>query len=406
VSANYVQILKEYREIYDRNLSGSVIPFWLNHSPDRACGGTYSCLDREGNVFDSKKYVWLLGRSAWMFARLFNEYKADPEYLELAKLGINFIQKNAIDKHGRYYFSLTREGKPWFYQRKPYAAVFATTAYLEYFKASGEQAYKDLAVKLFRSINQWIKDPELMDRPKMDGVPAMSNLADVMVKASMALELAAVDDNPEYKEIMLEAINKCKLHFNPDFNILMENVSPDPAVNLNQWPEGRLFNPGHSIEVAWFIMHMLDFVDDPEMLSMALKILEGSLNFGWDQECGGIRYFMDLEGKPTLQLESDMKLWWPHTEAIYALTLAFCKTEDPLWLDWLQKVHQYTFSHFSDDEAGGWFGYCDRKGTLTHSSKGGNYKGFFHVPRALLYSIREIDKYLISKESPDHEPLP
>lgn len=403
MSAKYAHVLKEYREIYDRNLSGSVIPFWLNHSPDWEYGGTYSCLNRHGKVYDSKKYVWLLGRSAWMFARLFNEYKADPRYLDMAKSGIDFIRKNAIDKEGRYYFSLTREGKPWFYQRKPYGAVFAMTAYLEYFQATGEEMYKELAVDLFQNINQWIQHPEMMGRPVMNGVPAMSNLADVMVRASMAVELAAVDDRPEYRDIMREALSRCKLHFNVKQNILMENVSPNPEVHIAHWPEGRLFNPGHSIEVAWFILHMLEYVDDPGMQIMALSILEGSLETGWDKEYGGIRYFMDTGGNPTLQLESGMKLWWPHTEALYALTLAFCKTEDSKWLDWLQKVHDYTFSHFSDDEAGGWFGYCDRRGSLTHSSKGGNYKGFFHVPRALLYSIREIDKYLISGKSSDHD---
>ena len=294
MSAKYVPILKEYREIYDRNLSGSVIPFWLKHSPDWEYGGTYSCLDREGIVYDTKKYTWLLGRSAWMFARLFNEYKTDPDYLKIAKLGLDFIQKNAIDDHGRYYFSLTREGKPWFYQRKPYGAVFSMLAYLEYYKSTGEAAWKEAALDLFWNINQWIQDPESMGRPKMKGVPAMSNLADVMVIASMAVELAAIDDHPQYREIMLAAMKRCKLHFNPDLNVFVENVSPDPGIDITQWPEGRLFNPGHSIEVAWFIIHMLDFVDDPEMLSIALKTLKGSLDTGWDQEYGGIRYFMGL----------------------------------------------------------------------------------------------------------------
>lgn len=384
-------ILQEYREIYQKNLSDSVIPFWFKGSPDWEHGGTFSCLDREGKVYDSKKYVWLVGRSAWMFARLYNVYEAKPEYLKIAKLGIDFLFNHARDEQGRYFFSLSREGKPWFYQRKPYGAVFSMMAYLEYYKSTGEAAYKDAAVDLFWKIQGWIQDPGILGRPVMEGVPAMSNLADVMVLASMAVELAAVDDHPGYKGIMISAIQQCKEHFDPRLNIFMENISLDRGTDIKQWPEGRLFNPGHSIEVVWFIMHMLDFVDDKEIFPLALKALEGSLNMGWDRSYGGITYFLDVEGKPTHQLEADMKLWWPHTEAIYALTLAFCKTEDGKWLDWLQKVHEYTFSHFVDKENGGWFGYCDRQGRLTHSSKGGNYKGFFHVPRALLFSIKAID---------------
>ncbi|KPL16295.1 MAG: N-acylglucosamine 2-epimerase [Bacteroides sp. SM23_62] len=386
--------MREYREIYFKNLSASVIPFWYNNSPDWEHGGSFSCLDLRGNVYDSKKYVWLVARSAWMFARLFNVFDRDPDYLKMAELGIDYLWKYARDDQGRYYFSLTRKGEPWFFQRKPYGAVFAMMAYLEYFKASGKAEYKKEAIDLFRKIHQWIQDPARLGRPSMQGVPAMSNLADVMVLASMALELAAVENDPQYQEIMVSALKQCRRHFNPELKILMENVPDDPDQNIVQWPEGRLFNPGHSIEVAWFVIHLLEYVEDSDMFSLALDALEGSLNFSWDQQYGGIYYFMDVEGKPTLQLESGMKLWWPHTEAIYALVLAFCRTEDARWLEWLDKVHDYAFSHFVDNENGAWFGYCDRYGTLTHTSKGSHYKGFFHVPRALLFSILEIDRYL------------
>jgi len=74
------------------------------------------------------------------------------------------------------------------------------------------------------------------------------------------------------------------------------------------------------------------------------------------------------------------------TILIQQISLAYKKTGDRYWLNWLAKIHDYTFSHFVDEEFGGWFGYCDRQGNLTHTCKGGNYKGFFHVPRALLFT--------------------
>jgi len=145
---------------------------------------------------------------------------------------------------------------------------------------------------------------------------------------------------------------------------------------------------------------MIRLVPDSTMQKMALSTLEGSLEYGWDKEYGGLYYFMDIEDKPTLQLESTMKLWWPHTEAIYALVLAYSMTGDNKWLDWLQRVHQYSFSHFVDVEHGEWYGYCDRTGHPTNTCKGGNYKGFFHVPRALLFSIQEIDNILHTHNTP------
>lgn len=386
--------LEKLKSIYRKNLSQSVIPFWLNNSPDWENGGTFSCLDKDGTVYDTKKYVWLVGRSVWMFSRLYNEFEKNSKYLDIATLGVTYLQKYGKDKFGRYYFSLTNDGKPWFYQRKPYSAVFTMLAYLEYYKASGKEEYKEKAVQLFWKINDWIEDSTKLGRPVMEGVPPMSNLANVMVLASMVVELAEIDNDPKYFEIMRIALEGCKMHYNTELKILLENVPFDSETDIKQWPEGRIFNPGHSIEVAWFIMHLIKYIPDDQMQKLALDVLEGSLNFGWDKEYGGLYYFMDIEGKPTLQLESGMKLWWPHTEAIYALILAFRLTGDNKWIDWLEKVHKYTFDHFVDQLNGGWFGYCDRYGNLTHTCKGGNYKGFFHVPRALLFSIQEIDKCL------------
>ena len=375
---------EDYQLTYRENLVNSVLPFWEKNSPDWEKGGTYSCLDRDGSIYDTKKYLWLVGRSAWMFSRIYNVLGKKQEHLKIAELGLDFIEKHAVDSKGRYYFSLTREGTPYFYQRKVYSAVFTMLAYLEYFKATGKEQYLSKSVNLFWDIRKWISDPSLLDRPIFTGLPKTSNLADVMVLASMAIELAEIDRKQEYFDVMADALANIRLHYNDHHNIFIETVALDGA-ELSDWSEGRLFNPGHSIEVAWFLLHLLDFLPDKQMEQMAYNVIMGSLEFGWDNEFGGIFYLMDINGNPTLQLESSMKLWWPHTEAIYALSLAFRRTGDNCWLDWLVKIHNYTFSHFVDEETGGWFGYCDRRGNLTHTCKGGNYKGFFHVPRALLF---------------------
>jgi N-acylglucosamine 2-epimerase len=385
-------MMQPYRELYRKNLFESETPFWLKHSLDREFGGTFSCLDRNGTVYDTKKYVWLMGRSVWMFSRMYNECGRNLEYLEAARLGVEFIEKYAADEKGRYYFSLTRQGQPYFFQRKPYSAVFAMLGYLEYARAVGRDHYRHKAVDLFWQITRWIEEPCLLDRPILAGTPPISGLANVMVLASMAIELAHVDDDPRYLDIMAKAIQGCQKHFDAERRVFVENVSLDGR-DLRDWPEGRLFSPGHSIEVAWFLLNLLEFSPDPQAEQMAYDALEGSLQLGWDDTYDGLYYFMDLANRPTLQLESSMKLWWPHTEALYALILAYVRTKNKLWFDWFEKVHQYTFGHFVDNQFGGWFGYCDRQGNLTHTCKGGNYKGFFHVPRALLFIVQRLEQF-------------
>ena len=384
-------LLETLAERYRRELTDSVVPFWLEHSLDRECGGYFSCLDRDGTVYDTKKYLWLVGREVWMFARLYNTFDSRPAYLEASALGIRFLREHAFDEKGRVYFSLTREGNPYAFQRKPYAAVFVCLALLEYGRAVGESLYREQAEALFDSIAAWIDDATLLDRPALAGRPPVSTLADVMVLAALAYEFAVDDDDPRWRDVMKKACEDMTRHYDADRRILVENVSLD-GTDISGWPEGRFFIPGHAIETAWFILHLTEHVPDDAVAKTALDAIECALELGWDDAFGGIFYFMDVEGRPTLQLESSMKLWWSHTETIYALILAYLKTHDDRWLAWLEKVDRYTFDHFADEEFGGWFGYCDRRGNLTHTCKGGNYKGFFHVPRALLMSVQLIEK--------------
>jgi len=379
--------MKTYLEKYRTDLLESVIPFWMKHSLDKEFGGYFTCLDRDGSVYDTKKYMWLQSRQVWMFSRFYNELEEKQEYLDIATLGLKFIRQFGRDPKGRIYFCLTREGKPYFYQRKPYSAVFYMLALLEYYKATGDKGCLDESIDIFWKIVEWIKKPELMDRPTLTGQLPMSNLANVMVLASMALELIQVKDEGGYRQIIAQACAGAERHYDSKRGILLENIPLDDS-RIENWPEFRFFNPGHSIETAWFWLELLKYAPNPRYQQMALDVIENSLKLGWDDEFGGLYYFMDIEGRPTLQLESSMKLWWPHTETIYALLKAYKLTGKSSWLDWLEKVDRYAYQHFADKEHGEWFGYCDRRGNLTHTCKGGNYKGCFHVPRFLLMSIQ------------------
>ena len=107
------------------------------------------------------------------------------------------------------------------------------------------------------------------------------------------------------------------------------------------------------------------------------------LDYGWDKQCGGIYYFMDRNGCPPQQLEWDQKLWWVHIESLISLLKGYQLTGDERCLEWFEKVHDYTWTHFKDPEYPEWFGYLNRQGEVLLPLKGGKWKGCFHVPRGL-----------------------
>ncbi len=128
---------------------------------------------------------------------------------------------------------------------------------------------------------------------------------------------------------------------------------------------------------------MQEDVDDSAWLAQVHENEEGAEEHGWDRQYGGLRYITNLDFTPTHSLESDLKLWWPHGETLYALLLAWDLTGRQDLAEWYEKMHGYTFSHFPDPEHGEWFGYLNRDGSRVWTAKANGWKGFFHLPRVL-----------------------
>jgi len=355
-------------ERYRSELLQNVIPFWMKHSVDREYGGFWTCLDREGQIFDGRKYVWMNGRQVWTLSRLYRTVEARAEWLDAAMAAATFLRKNVYDDQGRCYFALTREGDPAGYQRKPYGAVFVMIGLLELSRATGDAAMQAEAESLFWKVKSWVENPGLLGRPQA-GKPA-SQLADIYVLAFMARELAEVSDDSRYREVMQNCLGAVLAH-------RQKSVLLETAASLAT-PEGRLFCPGSSFEIAWILLRLNP---DPAMTQWLLDVIEATMGY-WQE---GFPYFVDIEGKPTLQLESSQRLWWVHVEALVALAHAYDLTREEKWLRWFDQVDAWTWEHFRDPEHGEWFGYLDKYGKPELTLKGNHYKGCFHIPRALLY---------------------
>jgi N-acylglucosamine 2-epimerase len=379
-------MLRTLADKYRRHLLDSVMPFWMRHSLDPEHGGFFTCLDRDGALYDSRKYVWLNGRQTWMLSKLHAELEPRPDWLAAARSGAEFLRRYAFDPQGRCYFSLARDGAPAFYQRKPYSAVFVALGFAGYARASGDESYQRQAEDLYFRIKGWIADPAPLGRPALAGAPAYGQLADIYVLCSLALELGLHDELPA-------CLADIRRHHDPATGLLLE-MAGDRA-----FPEGRLVCAGSIFEISWFLLRALELHPDPALQQLLLNALANALDFAWDREYGGFYYFQDIEGRPMLQLESQMKLWWVHAEALYALVHAYWLTRDPQWLPWLRRVDDYIFTHFADPIHGEWFGYLDRQGNVSHTLKGNNYKGCFHIPRALLFSVQKLDAAASQRKS-------
>ncbi|MBV6647884.1 MAG: AGE family epimerase/isomerase, partial [Cyclobacteriaceae bacterium] len=104
--------LQSYQKQYTHSLLDDVIPFWDKFSIDQKRGGYFTCLDNDGKIYDSDKFVWLQARQVWTYAMLHNRLDSSPQWLQTAKIGAEFLDAYAFDSSGNCFFSLDRNGNP------------------------------------------------------------------------------------------------------------------------------------------------------------------------------------------------------------------------------------------------------------------------------------------------------
>ena len=373
----------ELQEQYREALFDDVLPWWERHSVDRECGGLYSCLERDGRVYAGDKFMWMSGREVWMFSHLFNHHEPREAWLEIARHGAQFMIDHAFRDDGKMHFRLTREGQPVTGILSVYTECFAIIALAELAAAGKDDELMRRAVKLYEFTRTRLGGPE---DTALLGYPVGTQFhlhAHDMIRLTVARVLAEVDPSKRWEEDVTFSVDSLlEKHWKPDLGVLLENVAMDGSPKLD-WIEGRMVHPGHSIESAWMLMEVALRRDDRELLDQAVEIALRSLEFGWDEKYGGVRYLMNLDHTPLHPLEVDMKLWWPHCETLYALLLAWAATGREDIGRWYERVHQYTFEHFPDPEKGEWYGYLNRDGSPTWTAKANGWKGCFHLPRVL-----------------------
>ncbi len=375
--------LVEVAERYRRNLLDDVIPFWMNHSPDLEKGGYFTCLDRRGKVYDTDKFVWLQGREVWVFSHLYNRLEKRQEWLDMALHGAEFLEKYGQDPEGNFYFSLTREGRPLVQPYNIFSDCFAAMAFGELAKATGIARYGDIALKTFNNILRRSDNPKSHWSKAYPGTRPLKGFSLPMILSNLAKVIEHLLDDSVVEKITTDCIHEVMdVFYNTEHGIILENVTPDGQFSDSF--EGRLLNPGHAIEAMWFMMDLAAGRDDMKLAGRAMEITISTLERGWDEEYGGIFYFLDVLGHPPQQLEWDQKLWWVHVETLISLAKGYRLTGDRRCLDWFEKVDAYTWSHFPDPEHGEWYGYLNRRGEVLLPLKGGKWKGCFHVPRGLL----------------------
>ena len=149
----------------------------------------------------------------------------------------------------------------------------------------------------------------------------------------------------------------------------------------------------------WFILQYCSLFKKSELIDKINSVIKKNLDIGWDKKFGGLLRFTDAGGnKPDGEFHGsryeqlildtwDMKLWWPHSEALYALLYAYKFKKDDELSYWFDRMFEYTFDIFPKNSDKEWIQIRKRNGETNDMVVALPVKDPFHIIRFFILSI-------------------
>ena len=386
---DFTALLDQYRsELLDR-----VVPFWVNNGVDLKNGGLNTSLSYDGKVLSENKYMWSQLRAIWIFSALYNKVEQRQEWLDVAEHIYKFVKEHGRDEQGRWKFSVDKDGNTLKGSSSIYSDAFAIEAFTELAKAGNKESIQ-LAVETYHSVQARLSKPGSYSTVPIP-IPAGAKAHGIsLIFGKIFYDLGQYLKDPEIINAALEHTEQVMTVFRrPEHQCIYEFVNLDNT--LLETPPGQTVVPGHAIESMWFMIHIYQQEKNQERINQAIECIHWHIKLGWDPEYGGIVMARNAKGS-FWENKWDTKVWWPHTEALYGLLLAYSISEEPWCLEWYKKVHDYSYSHFSVPGNAEWLQRLDRYGKEISNLDVMPQIDPYHLTRSLIYCIDVLEK-LVSK---------
>ena len=409
----WADLVARYQPLTYAALGDSILPFWWR-TIDSVQGGVFNCWNNAGTqLVSDDKFTWSQGRFAWLWSRLAElagrGFLAGDSrrYLEQAAKTVAFLEKHAWLEDGRCAFLLTATGEV--KELNPsagkapsiYADCFVVMGYAEFARVSGDWTILAAAWRWYGYIERRIAAGNFPTHP--DPIPEGHQsyaIAMIHLNVTLVLQAAGVALGDARAGEMGARTEALAAHIFDQFILQGGRVAElVPADGRGaETVLGRHLNPGHALEGLWMLMTVAVSAERWDWVARAAEAIRFSFRRGWDETYGGLWHYVDTDGGPPRGAEGnsvyekavratwDTKLWWVHSEALYASLLAYRLTGDEELRGWFERTWAYTLQVFpqADPAVGEWVQIRDRRGQPLDRVVALPVKDPYHIARNLV----------------------
>ena len=404
----------ELLDTYRRHLLDDVLPFWFAAADDNA-GGVFTCWNNEGTALVSQnKYIWSQGRWAWLMARLALAGRCgllpvDADLcLERAVRTAEFLKNHVLLEGYTTAYVTDRSGRPLpDVQGRLHTSIFAdffvALGFAGVAEVSGDHAFAQLADAMLEAASARVAAGPVPTEPYpiRAGFEAFSL---PMILVGTGTQVFRATRSPHAASIVREAAGTMASTFlhGDDMSELVP-ASPDDA----DTQLARHRTPGHVLEALWFLLDATDELaaggeqglPSLELAEALVPIALRSYALGRDAEQGGFLRYVDRDGgeprgrrtddsyEDLVARTWDTKLWWTHSEALYALLRLGMRTGRDDLLQAHAEMHRFVMTTFPAGPGREWIQIRDRAGAPLDATVALPVKDPFHIARALLLLV-------------------